>query len=66
MMLTHSSELLRLKAGRVFTCAVQNNIQVQIWALENSALSLLPQYNKETSLKLREQILSSISGKFKM
>lgn len=62
MMLNHPSELLRLKAGSVFANAVQNNIKVQKWALENSALNLISQYNKETLINLKEQVLSSISG----
>jgi len=62
MMLNHSNEVLRLKSGRVFTNAIQNNILVQKWALEKSALSLIPQYTKETSINLKEQVLSSISG----
>eukprot|EP00826_Nyctotherus_ovalis_P062230 TRINITY_DN8970_c0_g1_i1.p1 TRINITY_DN8970_c0_g1~~TRINITY_DN8970_c0_g1_i1.p1 ORF type:complete len:246 (-),score=57.25 TRINITY_DN8970_c0_g1_i1:173-910(-) len=62
MMLNHPSEVLRRNAGKVFANAVQNNIVVQKWALENSALALISQYDKETSISLKEQVLSSISS----
>jgi len=62
MMLNHKNEILRLKAGKVFASAVQNNIKVQKWALENNALLLVPQYHKEISIQLKEQVLSSLSA----
>ena len=64
MMLHHKSEKLRCKAGKVFAEVVQNNQNVQKWALQCSALELVDQYDKESSLVLKEQVLSSLSGTF--
>ncbi len=61
MMLHHKCETLRSKAGKVFSSVVQNNQRVQRYALEHSALQLIDQFDLESSLVLKEQVLSSLS-----